>query len=365
MSQHEANLLDSNLQLRAVTAAYLKRTELRNRSVVQFSLDEPGVVFGAGLLERAARTLKAAGYRVILQRDGVSLDPTSDYARFVGEPIKLQSPHLLALQTLQRHPRLYYAASSQAEKHNLILVLARLLPTARMLILVKDLLGVRRLAYELACLRAVYIPGRLGSPTSSMVVIDTLSGHDWRAYGGFGIVCLYDGCLLTSRGALQRVRDFGMPAPVRIAFGPPATRLTASEELDVEATYGPLVTRPAAHHGYVVQLQLPAIQSRRLANGFERKKEYLWGDDVRNQFIAKVARAVASAGLRGLPQVEFPTHDPNHWAAGPRRMCILVETMDHARLLGSLLPDWELAPDLQRSDRGVTGTGEGNFITTL
>ncbi|MBA3484335.1 MAG: hypothetical protein H0T51_21235 [Pirellulales bacterium] len=365
VSPLQVDQLANELHLRQAVARYLAKQGTATRSLVRFSLYEPGVVFGAGLLERAARALFAHGRRVIVRRDGIPLDPTSDYARFTSDPVRLASPQSQALNVLAKRPRLYYDPDSPDEKFELVLTLAQLFPGGRMLILVNALQAVRGLVDELRAFRDVYIPGRLGTPSPSMVAIDTLSGHDWRSYGGFSLVCVYDGCLLTSRGALQRVRDFASPMPVRIAFGPPETRLTTSEELDIEATFGPLVRRPAAHHAYVVQLQLPPIKGRRYTTGFERKKVHLWGDCVRNEFVAKVAQAVASEGLRGLPHVELPCHDHNRWAVAPRRTCMLVESMDHARLLGSLLPDWELAPDLQRSDRGVTGTGEGNFITTL
>jgi len=75
------------------------------------------------------------------------------------------------------------------------------------------------------------------------------------------------------------------------------------------------------------------------ANVLALKRQGIWQHPVRNRRIARVALEFARRDLAWLRQ-RVPEAAPAGSASAPCRVMILVEGVDHALVLASLLPDW-------------------------
>ena len=84
-------------------------------------------------------------------------------------------------------------------------------------------------------------------------------------------------------------------------------------------------------------------QGRRLRSEptdvLELKHYAVWNQDERNRQVARLARAAAAGGVEDLAAM-LPKAAPAALPAGPRRVLVLVENVEHALILMNKLPHW-------------------------
>lgn len=103
----------------------------------------------------------------------------------------------------------------------------------------------------------------------------------------------------------------------------------------------------------------PAAESA-VPAALDRKRITIWQNEARNGLIAEIAEASAERRIEPLwenglllDDAEFPIAEP-----GPGWVAVLVESLEHARALSSLLPDWAVlagTPDAAIGDLGMEG----------
>lgn len=91
------------------------------------------------------------------------------------------------------------------------------------------------------------------------------------------------------------------------------------------------------------------------ADALERKRQMIWHNSPRNQLVGKVAGAFSNHRIEGLwdaglllDQEKLPSPPP--W---PLWVAVLVESVEHARNISELLPDWRLIHAIPGSSAGL------------
>jgi hypothetical protein len=117
----------------------------------------------------------------------------------------------------------------------------------------------------------------------------------------------------------------------------------------VEGLFGGVVFEIESHRRHPADVRVlladaPDVDVPRRATGLERKRHF-WHSDRRNAAIAAIARAFANGRLDDLvPHGLFLDAEPLERTAGGqgRRVAVLVESPEHARAFGDLLPGWRV-----------------------
>lgn len=157
-------------------------------------------------------------------------------------------------------------------------------------------------------------------------------------------------------GFLARKRFLGLLDPRAV--------LGRREQLVIESCLGPVV----GGVGIVVAggpsvkatfADWPGGERPDLPLGLEWKRTSIWANSGRNAAVARIATALAGgdAGVLG----EFGLFLEEEVAGLPddRRVALLVESAEHARALGRLLPGWRLRLAGQESQESGQGTAVG------
>jgi hypothetical protein len=105
------------------------------------------------------------------------------------------------------------------------------------------------------------------------------------------------------------------------------------------------------------------------ASRFARKRSLLWQNTARNQRIADVAQALSSGDQHRIARLELADSAAWLWETETLPdlgIVIVVESAEHGRALGELLPGWRLA----RATSGVEDNDDsillrGNAIATF
>jgi hypothetical protein len=136
---------------------------------------------------------------------------------------------------------------------------------------------------------------------------------------------------------LERARLYGLQ---------PANRpLSPYEEDLVRALFGfqELLVPRHGHVGRPVEVLWTEGQGRRLgaepANDLDLKRHAVWRQDARNRQVARVARALAGGDPEQLKAL-LPSLPGARRTAGPSRVLVLVEGVEHALALMTKLPGW-------------------------
>ena len=131
-------------------------------------------------------------------------------------------------------------------------------------------------------------------------------------------------------------------------FLPRGTVLDKRMALTLGPFFGDCIYRaldPRGHAANVEIIWLTAPWSPRSGtyDALERKRRHLWNNDVRNDYVAAVARAVGAADPAALAKLGFPLDHHIIRADGIKpRTTILVESTAHGQELVRRLPGWKL-----------------------
>jgi hypothetical protein len=91
----------------------------------------------------------------------------------------------------------------------------------------------------------------------------------------------------------------------------------------------------------VIFLPSPHMTTCQAWSALKRKRRTLWHHTARNLLVARVAAACRARDRKVLKEMGVP-HTRRKGRAGAARVAVLVESTEHARALGALLPGWEV-----------------------
>jgi hypothetical protein len=147
----------------------------------------------------------------------------------------------------------------------------------------------------------------------------------------------------------KRMTDYlTMQVPVfprRYALVHRCRRLSDGERLAVEAVTGPLIhgLEKAPALVRVLTCRALAFPKVKAPDPLQYRRLNIWHHRERNELIARTARAVAGHDLKTLWELGLFLEAPDEsWLRSAKRpsIYILVESLEHARELHELLPDW-------------------------
>jgi hypothetical protein len=133
------------------------------------------------------------------------------------------------------------------------------------------------------------------------------------------------------------------------AFIPPELEVDEQSALEVEGICGPIIYEAFGPWGrraniQVLLLEPPLTPTICPGKALEHKRQCIWHNPVRNQFLTDVAIAMAT-GQDEIVHTQGPLSliiDLRPEPMGGRRVIVLVENIEHGQELANLLPDWPL-----------------------
>lgn len=304
--------------------------------------------------------------RTLLEMDGHTVTVTDhrqiSYRVMPNEGVVegAASDDRLFLETLIQH------AQGQIEVQRTKTLLDQLALTCRLYSQARILIGVatRKLAWRIVDHLRARLPGETysakepGWTTNRRIVIGTFRAilpkysRDWDILllpRGEESVGEYAGTFLPS---LTGLRCY--------AFVRPAWRRDLQTTLRLEAMAGPVIwsTAPVAADVRVAIVSGPVLTSLPSPEQPLERKRQLWRCHARNRLIAAISKALATNDRSVLSRygLDRLLRQP------PRSLVIVVESVEHARALAELLPDWRVmhalpgAQDETAPCQGVIGT---------
>jgi len=232
----------------------------------------------------------------------------------------------------------------------LIGLMLQFFPSARILIAVATNAELRRLRSQLAELgHDIKTPDNWTWGSGNRLLICTLhlfgscNRHDWD------LVILPDAVHAAAKTHAQGLVNF-QSRPV-FGFLVATDKLSQHTRLWLQSTCGPLIYSMPHGDGYQADAQVeflsppwspPVIG----AEALERKRLSIWHNGPRNDYIAAVARALATGNVEEQWQLgifDQGNEQTNEQTGGKLpQVTILTESTEHARELLRRLPSWEL-----------------------
>jgi hypothetical protein len=144
--------------------------------------------------------------------------------------------------------------------------------------------------------------------------------------------------------------------------------LKPRQQLLLEGICGTEIYRVPGLDGRSATVSVAVIDAppwcRQQTDVLQRKQE-LWFAPGRNSLIAGVASALAQGDPQSLRHIGLPSALIQQAAARPLRTVIIVEGIDHARCLGSLLPGWSVAQYMPQLNQGPLPDPLSHLILTV
>jgi len=190
------------------------------------------------------------------------------------------------------------------------------------------------------------------SPTRVVVgtyrSLDTSDPADWDVLVYEDVMQASCDATIDARNAYDNHRIYG--------FIDPAKNRTKNQELAHEALVGPIIYHNEESSGSRFRVQLIDYEHRvqELPSSRRERSKDVWGDDKRNHAIACTAQGIMDRTI----------DVGSAWGVWP---IILVETPQHARALGDLLPGWQVLTG-QHNDANLrcpSGVPEQSIMTMV
>ncbi|MGP0070009.1 MAG: hypothetical protein ACLQGP_41205 [Isosphaeraceae bacterium] len=307
-----------------------------------FDLDAQGSVnVPAGLVPRLAAAARRAGYRVDIQDHGEppSAAPAPD---LVGA---IDNARLGLAESLARSRRGVIEVCSAQDKPSMIELVARVFTSGPIAIVTKSrreaIMLNRRLATSLrepvhCCTR-----GRTGS--DGRIRVGTIRSLDLTVAG---VVFFVDATQILHEDVpdrlmtLRRQRIYGLLGDT--------LPLSRRQRLVIEAFGGPVIGRlgPPGERPADVRVAFASWPGKDQPDeplGLVWKRQSIWHNTDRNAAITRVTEALAGDDLATLWKYGLFLEDEDDLRhEEPRRVVVLVESLEHGRELGRLLPGWRL-----------------------
>ena len=268
-----------------------------------------------------------------------------------------------------------------------IVLITRLFPRARFLILVPTTSLVRDLAYylkdeladEFGSRLQVRLPNRVPPMArANMVLISTPAVYrNWQQSHqddvdegqdhNWDIILLPDPLRSLGTVALAALSRFSFLDCRVYSFVPRQTKLRSRERVLLTAISGPLVYRvPGLKVGtQTAWLDAPATKPQSTDSPVERKRHAYWGNRRRNEYVAAVARAFSTGDIRRLRKYGIPIQNDLPLVRGDDspKVVVLVESSEHGRAMQELLPGWPLYTRYDRSPKTTAAGMLGSIVT--
>jgi hypothetical protein len=305
----------------------------------------------AGLVPRLERELTALGRRVVV-RDATPVSPrlVPDRRALAG----VDAEDAAYLRAVLRHRRGQAVIAHDQQPVGLIAAACRLYPAARALVVAPTRRRVaalaRRLAARLRGQVATTVGLGAGPHLGARVLVTTTHTfpHAARDTDPFELLFFAD----AARSVDAAVAGAGLVAiQHQKVFGFVRRGEVRSEAagLFLEGVCGPVIYEAPGWDGRdarvrVIVVEAPWSPAVTAATALDYKKQAVWHNRVRNEFIAALAGGLTGGEdhvLFGRGLLHRDTALPAAGEGG-RRVVVLVESTEHGRQLRRLLPGWPL-----------------------
>ena len=180
------------------------------------------------------------------------------------------------------------------------------------------------------------------------------------------LVLFADAQSMTGAGASGRIETMLRGKQRVYAFRSADFQPGHHDNLLLQAVAGPLIYSSAIPRADVRVMVCPVDSLPRAEDlkGLERKRKAIWANDWRNRVIAAIADAMARKCREKLWEQGLFLQDDEALLDGlndPPRVCILVESTEHAAALKALLPAWSGVH--AHSDPVAPQPGAGTIVT--
>jgi hypothetical protein len=271
---------------------------------------------------------------------------------------------MLARQ-LARHPDGQVEVSDEADLLDSLLLVCRLFTTLDVLVMVATVRRARKIWYALRKTLQDQVQLAHGRWQKAARVVVCPYCHVTGDVTAWPVVLLPDPPSLASESAFDKVTVAAGRTHYADADGV-QTRVYAFPRADwrpgkraalaVEAVAGAnIFSVDRGKRRVTVSLcPTPSVLRTRGLEGLAYKRHAYWGHDARNRLVATVALAIAGRRLTRLWDMGALLDQPETLFEAmpvPLRVVVLVESAEHADVLGRLLPGWG-SRDLARPDAG-------------
>jgi hypothetical protein len=295
----------------------------------------PGMTVPSGAVPRVARELKARGFRVHID------DRRKEWRRPSVTCEECQESNYCSIEhaVTACHGGIFWCGLRRQRQEYLLEIVRALNPLKTLLVTP----SIARRDQLYAQLKQQFDVGILHARTLELpqaVQVATIATAWQKCPDDFEAVVVPDGeHALTLSFALVRI-----PSVSRF-FGLLGDRvvLNSNERLLLEVIFGDTILGTPLPRPFVA-FQRVSIPLRCSAdNVLDWKREAIWDNVTRNREVAEFAKAVAGATcLTTRPMPSNIARLVAEQTGDQRRVCLLVEGLDHARHLAGLLPDWPI-----------------------
>jgi hypothetical protein len=181
------------------------------------------------------------------------------------------------------------------------------------------------------------------------------------------VVIFADAETMTSERALDRIKTM-LPGKKRIyGFRHADSRPGRRDDLIMQAIAGPVIYSSQVRRAavYVLVCPIDSFPRAEKLQGLARKRTAIWMNDRRNQAFAAIADGLARRDRAKLREYGLRLDDEEESLdreGDPLRVCILVESSEHAGQLKKLLPAWKVL-DAHGGDASSGPPGTGMIVT--
>jgi hypothetical protein len=352
-----------------VIAAVSPRIHANNQrpgGVRYYHRDRRGrLVLPVGLLRRIHQQLERLGYQVIVRDKRLSsAKPALDMSALpTGSSCLIQDIQQAAANAVSTGlGRGRIAIRSLGAMADVITGIIHLFPVEKALVVVKNRDAARRLATKLQM--QVQVPVTSNSDlvhrSGPQLHVDNAHSMIGRNVYDWGIVIIADVESARAKTVIDQVRC--MDQSCVFAIVPVDCKLDAEDQLRLQMLCGPEIYRQpddasALTTVEIVWLAATAYPAALPQDPLRRKLLYFWKNNRRDQQIADAAIAVRTQDFVRLRQ--HGLHETHVIRATMQRqqpptVCVLVESPQHGRTLGKLLPGWAL---IRSQEAGQEDTG--------
>jgi hypothetical protein len=329
-----------------------------------FSRNEQGcLVFPAGLVGRVADQLRRHGFSPVVVDQ--TLFPKNYASRRVLRSTRYKPEDRQLLAAAASHLGGQLLVRSSASALWIVALLCRLFRHRHVLVVVPNTAAEAETAARLRgwLSRKVGLCTDLDAVWAMRHRLSVIDVQKFGTYGprsdDFQIVIFLDSQLALGGRALVQLMN--MDQTVRFGLTSSVAPTGQSDELMLEAVFGQPVWTQSDLRDDLRRVEVhfatpPSTPGAAIQEPLERKRQTIWHNAARNRAIADIATAFANRDLEALwphgllleaPKTWFRRYPRNH-----PKVVILVESLEHARELGSLLPDWSIrSADLPWWDR--------------
>lgn len=344
----------------------------RRGKTVPYYLDQDGKVnrdqlgrfrVPAELVPRIVRHLAVQGQTVQVE-DGWHPTPLAAAitAKLVDWP--LTTYQRKCLHAVLSNPRGLIMTDSREEAVDLAVLLLAVRPTSSAAVVVENTAAVRVLKRQLNEMTdrvaMLYDDPRLWSTQPRILVCTPFTARLCRVED-FQLVVFADVDAALS-GHLDEI--FRNEGHRRYCFVPEGRQFTPRDQLKLEVLCGEIICQPEEQPDTDVRVYFADSPSSAADTAGltppQRKRWHIWRDDLRNDYVARIASAVDQQDLPVLRELGVLLDEDQNFFLRRRTSelgtVVLVEVPEHARELALRLPGWEVL-----DGRGLPMEGFNDF----